>query len=72
MNIYAPKGTKENIKRVSKDQWQYFGFNSPKGILKVGEIYTVKKTIVHGSFTIVMLEEVPDFECNSVWFDEVD
>lgn len=71
MNIFAPKGTKVKFKSCSKDQWEYFGFDNPKGLLKKGKVYTVASTDVRSSFTEVRLQEFPNHQFNSVCFDEV-
>jgi hypothetical protein len=61
MNIYSQKGTK--VECISN---QYREQKLPQ--LKIGEIYTIEKTIVHSFITVVYLQEMPGVKFNSVLF----
>ena len=66
MDIYSPRGSK--IKFIYPDSGLDGDIEVAKNHLTIGQIYTVNRTIVHGSVTFVYLTEVPDIPFNSVQF----
>jgi len=68
MDIYATKGTK--ILFTGKGGYQGDN-NYANEHLVVGETYTVHNTRVSEFSTVVILEEKPDLEFNSVTFDDI-
>lgn len=53
------------------EQVRWGGNDDPRGVLKEGEVYTLKDKEVHSWHTKITLEEVPG-RFNSVCFEEVD
>ena len=68
MRMNAPKGQKVAYVSQEKEAW---GGADPRGILDPNETYTVEKTIVFKSMSLVTLAEHPDCEFNTVLFKEV-
>lgn len=71
MDIYAEKGTKVKFIEddVSDAQINWGGHDDPRGILRFGEEYTIDHTEVRSSHTKVFIQEVPEKQFNSVWFE---
>lgn len=70
MRIDAPKGTK--IKYSFEQNGYPHDQTHAQKFLKLGEVYTVKKTVIHNWTTDVWLEEIPTTVFNSVHFEEVE
>ena len=73
MNIYANPGDKVRYAYPKSG----YGRNGEgeylkKVGLKLGEIYTVEKMVVHEFSAEVYLEEFPGVSCNTVNFEDVD
>jgi hypothetical protein len=68
MNIYALKGHKVKCKTFSA------GYDYQKKIaqkhLEVGKEYTIEETQVENSYTDVWLQEFPNVQFNSVFFED--
>jgi hypothetical protein len=69
MRIDAPEGTK--VKFSFPQNGYPHDKEHARKFLKVGEVYAVKKTIIHKWTTDVFLEEIPSTVFNSVLFEEV-
>ncbi len=74
MNIYARYGNKVRFveENVSNAQINWGGNNDPRGLLVVGQIYTIDHTEVHSQHTKVFLVEHPFYRFNSIWFEDVE
>ena len=70
MDINSPPGTK--VKYVFPENGYPHDQEHGKKFLKLGETYTVKKTVIHKWSTDVWLEEVPETVFNSVLFAKVE
>ena len=66
MDIYSPHGTK--VIFAFPDNGYEPDIKRAKEYLAVGFEYTVDSTIVHGSYTDVILKEFPNVKFNSVQF----
>jgi len=71
MDIYAKPGTKVKFVEddVSEAQINWGGNDDPRGVLVVGQEYTIDHTEVHSQHTKVFLEEHPGKIFNCVWFE---
>jgi hypothetical protein len=69
MNIYALKGHKVRCENLSGGYWNHQ--DVAKLHLIIGNIYTVDRTKVGNSHTDVYLEEIPNVNFNSVFFEDV-
>jgi hypothetical protein len=69
MNIYAKKGHKVEYTGASIESIRWGGCDDPRGILIIGDIYTVDRTEVHSQHTKVVLEGY-DGRFNSVSFED--
>lgn len=70
MNIFALKGYKVKVTKKSANQGHDSDKKNIAEKLRIGKIYTVKRTEVHNSSTSVYLQEVEGV-FNSVNFEEV-
>jgi len=70
MEIYVIKGHKVICDEMSMGY--VYHQEIAKKYLELGKIYTVKKTIVESSSTAVILQEIPDIEFNSTYFEDVE
>ena len=71
MDIYSKKGTKVIVtKETIKNGYDYVEEHAKKH-LKIGEQYTIEKTVVSGWSTEVYLQEFPNERFNSVTFKNV-
>lgn len=68
MRMNAPKGQKVAYVSQEEEAW---GGTDPRGMLEPNATYTVEKTIVFKSMSLVTLAEHPDCEFNTVLFKEV-
>ena len=71
MYIYAEEGTKVIVTEDSIKNGYYYVEEHAREFLKVGETYTIKKTIVYGWYTDVHLKEFPKEKFNSVSFEDI-
>lgn len=69
MNIYSQKGARVLFNRPNSGYMS--DSEHAKRHLVVGKIYTVEKTDVHDSYTLVYLIELPNVAFNSVHFEDV-
>ena len=69
MRIDAPYGTK--VKFTHPTYGWPGDIKQAERYLKLGQIYTVLRTVIYDSSTTVYLEEIPRIGFNSVQFDEV-
>lgn len=69
MDIYSKPGTP--VKFVNPTFGYEYHQETARKHLKVGNIYTVKETVVDSWHTDVYLEEVPGVPFNSVLFDNI-
>lgn len=67
MRLNAPMG--QTV--VYIDHGVSWSGDNPEGHLKADTIYTVASTTVYRDHSLVRLTEVPDFEFNTVMFEEV-
>lgn len=68
MSIYAREDEKVVLTHPNNG-YDYDKLKANK-YLKLGEVYTVSKTVVNGWTTDVYLKEIPDVSFNSVQFEE--
>lgn len=70
MDIYTPAGYKVRFTHPDSG-WGYDVEKAKRAGLVYGEVYTVKKMVVHRSSSEVHLEEFPDTYFNPVQFENV-
>ena len=70
MNIYALKGHKVMCRYLSDKGYNHHQEIAKKH-LELNKTYTVEKTVVYKYHTDVYLQEFPDIEFNSVFFEDV-
>ncbi len=68
MNIYALNGHK--VKCSTFQAGHDFQKEEVKKHLKIGDTYTIERTVVHSSSTSVVLQEFPNISFNSVFFED--
>lgn len=68
MNIYALNGHK--VKCFTFEAGHDFQKELVKKHLKIGDTYTIERTDVHSSTTVVFLQEFPNICFNSVFFED--
>jgi hypothetical protein len=72
MNIYSPTGTQVRFVGVKDEMQIRWGSHvDPRGILDVGDVYTIEGTEVHTWHTKVFLEGFSGKSFNGAWFEEV-
>lgn len=68
MNIYASKGDRVKVDNLTS------GYPPDQKIaqqyLKLGDVYTVEKTVVYDWNTEVFLQEIPGVAFNSCFFED--
>lgn len=69
MNIYALEGHKVRCSTLSAGYT--YDQEIAKKYLEVSKEYTIGATVVHSSSTDVWLQEFPDVNFNSVFFEDV-
>lgn len=69
MNIYSLKGHKVICKKLHNG-YDYHKENAIK-YLQIDAIYTIEKTVINKYCTNVYLQEIPNIEFNSVFFEDV-
>ena len=70
MNIHAKQGTKITVTTKSILNGYANVSDHAKKHLKVGEVYTIDRVVVHSWYTNVYVKEIPGERFNSVSFTE--
>jgi hypothetical protein len=70
MNIYSKPGNKIKYDRINAGHTHEQELC--KTLLKLNNIYTVYKTVVHSYSSIVYLKEFPNIKFNTVMFSDIE
>ena len=69
MNTYVNEGDWIRYIDATDAQVRWGGNNDPRGVLKEGGLYTVKRVEIHKSHTKLFLDGYPNLRFNSVHFE---